>query len=103
MIFTNYFAFRFPLSGHQCFIDLNELKPALSKLDPATVYADLGEDAVLLCWEENSGAFCHRRRVAEWLGETLGVLVPGVAAGSADDRGHTRLSSFIPQPPKEVK
>jgi len=35
----------------------------LSKLDPAAVYADLGEDAVLLCWE-NSGAFCHRRLVA---------------------------------------
>jgi hypothetical protein len=43
----------------------------LSKLDPGKVYADLGEDAVLLCWE-NSGAFCHRRLVAEWFEEELG-------------------------------
>ncbi|AET65437.1 hypothetical protein Mhar_2081 [Methanothrix harundinacea 6Ac] len=40
----------------------------LSKLDHATVYADLGEDAILLCWER-AGAFCHRRLVAEWFEE----------------------------------
>ncbi len=74
----------------------------LSKLDPAGVYADLGEDAVLLCWER-SGAFCHRRLVAEWLEEELGVLVPEVGEGGADDRGQTRLSVFLPLPPKEVK
>ncbi|MDF0593744.1 DUF488 family protein [Methanotrichaceae archaeon M04Ac] len=52
----------------------------LSKLDPREVYADLGEDAVLLCWEM-AGAFCHRRLVAEWLEEELGVSVPEVGAG----------------------
>ena len=67
----------------------------LSKLDPARVYADLGEDAVLLCWE-NSGAFCHRRLVAEWFEEELGVLVPEVGeVGGADDRGQTRIDGFI--------
>ena len=68
----------------------------LSKLDPATVRADLGEDVVLLCWE-NSGAFCHRRLVAEWFEENLGVSVPemGVGSGGADDRGQTRLDGFI--------
>jgi uncharacterized protein YeaO (DUF488 family) len=73
----------------------------LSKLDPATVYADLGEDAVLLCWE-NSGAFCHRRLVAEWFEEELGVLVPEVGEVS-DDTKQTTLLGFPSRPPKEVK
>lgn len=55
----------------------------LSKLDPARVYADLGEDAVLLCWER-PGAFCHRRLVAGWFEEKLGVTVPEVDAGGSD-------------------
>jgi len=74
----------------------------LSKLDPARVYADLGEDAVLLCWEK-PGAFCHRRLVAEWFEETLGVSVPEVGTGGADDRGQTRLDGILSRPPKEVK
>lgn len=74
----------------------------LSKLDPARVYAELGEDAVLLCWE-NSGAFCHRRLVAEWFEEALGILVLEVdVVGSADPK-QTRLLGFLFQPPKEVK
>ncbi|MGC9515592.1 hypothetical protein [Methanocrinis sp.] len=74
----------------------------LSKLDPATVYADLGEDAILLCWER-SGAFCHRRLVAKWFEEKLGVSVPEVGEGGVDDRGQTRLAGFLSRPPKEVK
>ena len=66
----------------------------LSKLDPAAVRADLGEDAVLLCWER-AGAFCHRRLVAEWLEEGLGVSVPEVGEGGEEDRWQTRLDGFI--------
>lgn len=74
----------------------------LSKLDPARVYAELGEDAVLLCWER-PGAFCHRRLVAEWFEEALGILVLEVdVVGSADPK-QTRLLGFLFQPPKEVK
>lgn len=44
----------------------------LSKLDPQEVYDELGEDAVLLCWEQ-TGHFCHRHLVAQWFEEELGV------------------------------
>jgi len=47
----------------------------LDRLDPRQVYEDLGEDAVLLCWEQ-PGEFCHRRLVAAWLERALGVTVP---------------------------
>lgn len=46
----------------------------LDPLDPKEVLRDLGEDAVLLCWEK-PGEFCHRRLVAEWFKEKLGVEV----------------------------
>jgi len=48
-------------------------KQVLDKLDPAKVYADL-KDTTILCWEK-SGSFCHRRIVAEWLHDKLGVDV----------------------------
>jgi deoxycytidylate deaminase len=46
----------------------------LGVLDPAAVRRDLGDDAVLLCWER-PGAPCHRRIVAAWIEETLGIEV----------------------------
>lgn len=45
----------------------------LSKLNPEKVYSDL-KDSTLLCWEP-AGEFCHRRLVAQWLEESLGVKV----------------------------
>jgi hypothetical protein len=47
----------------------------LAPLDPGQVYAELGEEAILLCWEPPC-RFCHRRLVAEWLEEHLGIEVP---------------------------
>ncbi len=52
-----------------------EYQKILDKLDPHKVFADLGENAILLCWEA-PGKFCHRRLVAEWLEKHLGVNVP---------------------------
>jgi len=49
-------------------------KEILDKLDPKQVYEELGEDAVLLCWEK-SGEFCHRFIVAEWLQDKLGIEI----------------------------
>jgi hypothetical protein len=49
-------------------------KDTLDLLDPKEVYDSLKEN-VLLCWED-PGEFCHRRIVAEWLEEALGIEVP---------------------------
>ncbi len=47
----------------------------LAKLDPADLAQELGDNAVLLCWEA-PGFRCHRRRVAEWFESHLGSIVP---------------------------
>ena len=49
-------------------------KSKLSKLDPQKVYKDLGEDAILLCFEKAEEE-CHRFLVAEWLSENLGIEI----------------------------
>ena len=49
-----------------------EYNEILAKLNPETVYEELGPDVVLLCWEL-SGKFCHRRLVAKWLSDNLGL------------------------------
>jgi len=46
----------------------------LGVLDPRKVYEELGEDAILLCWEQ-PGEFCHRRLVAQWLEEALDIEI----------------------------
>lgn len=52
-----------------------EYQEWLNKLDPAKVLADLGPDAILLCWEK-PGDDCHRRLVAKWLEKHLDIQVP---------------------------
>jgi hypothetical protein len=56
-----------------------EFQKILDKLDPQKVFDDLAEDAIMLCWEP-PGKFCHRRLVAKWLEECLGVTVPELEA-----------------------
>lgn len=48
----------------------------LKALDPAEIARDLGDKAVLLCWEAANVKFCHRRVAAEWLESELGIVVP---------------------------
>ncbi len=54
----------------------------LGVLDPRRVAADLanlapGKEPCMLCYEQHGkGQWCHRAMVAEWLAESLGVLVP---------------------------
>jgi len=51
-----------------------EYRKMLDRLNPKKVFEDLGADAILLCWEHD-GNNCHRRIVAEWLEEKLGVRI----------------------------
>lgn len=46
----------------------------LAKLDPQKVVDDLGENAIMLCYESPKD-FCHRHLVAKWLNENLGLSV----------------------------
>jgi uncharacterized protein (DUF488 family) len=46
----------------------------LDKLDANEILAEIGDDAILLCWEK-PGEFCHRRLVGAWLSEELGIEV----------------------------
>ena len=48
-------------------------KNVLARLDAQKIYDSL-KDYVLLCWEK-PGDFCHRRIVAAWLFESLGIIV----------------------------
>jgi hypothetical protein len=70
-----------------------EYRKLLESLDPKRVVEDLGPNAILLCWE-SFNLRCHRRLVAEWLEEKLGIMVPEV--------GHERGESipFSEQPSK---
>lgn len=51
------------------------LEETLTQLDPRKVYADLGEDAILLAYEP-AGEFSHRIIVAQWLEQSLGIVIP---------------------------
>jgi Protein of unknown function, DUF488 len=68
-----------------------EYRKQLELLDAKQVAEELGPDAILLCWE-SFDVRCHRRLVAEWLEEKLGIVVP--------ELGHERAESipFSEQP-----
>ena len=59
------------------------LAEILAPLDPRVTYAQLcalagDAEPVLLCWERpplTDANWCHRRLVAEWFKETLGITV----------------------------
>ncbi len=56
----------------------------LSHLDAETIYKQL-QDQVLLCWED-PGEFCHRRIIARWIKEKLGIDVPEWMPGDDDPK-----------------
>lgn len=55
------------------------MREVLGPLNPVVVYQEIvrlaGDDATLLCYEK-PGEFCHRRIVADWMGERLGISFP---------------------------
>lgn len=44
----------------------------LSKLDARQIYDELGDNALLLCFEKD---FCHRHFIADWFKQELGIDV----------------------------
>jgi len=70
-----------------------EYRKQLDALDARQVADGLGPNAILLCWE-SFNVRCHRRLVAEWLEENLGIVVP--------ELDHERAESipFSEQPSK---
>jgi hypothetical protein len=62
-----------------------EYRKLLDALDAKQVVEELGPDAILLCWE-SFNVRCHRRLVAEWLEQKLGIVVP--------ELGHERTESI---------
>ena len=49
-------------------------KEVLDTLDPKKVFEELGENAILLCWEK-SGKFCHRHLISKWLEKSLNIKI----------------------------
>ena len=47
----------------------------LKEIDPKQIARALGPNAVMLCYEK-PGWRCHRRLVANWLEDALGIIVP---------------------------
>ena len=89
-------------------------KEVLNKLDPKEVYEELGEEAVLLCYEKPTD-FCHRHLVAEWLNKSLNLeieiteiaedraLDALIALTLRDDPGEVtdeEIEEFMRNPPK---
>ena len=56
----------------------------LSKQDAKNVY-EMFQKSVLLCWEP-PGDFCHRRIVADWIQEELGIEIPEWQPGDDDPK-----------------
>jgi hypothetical protein len=70
-----------------------EYRKQLDALDARQVAEELGPNAILLCWE-SFNVRCHRRLVAEWLEEKLGIVVPEV------DHERSESLPFSQQPSK---
>ena len=65
---------KYKVDGDEVFYTEQYYKEVLALLNPKEVYEELGEEAVLLCWE-GKGKFCHRRLIAEWLEKNLGIQI----------------------------
>ena len=66
------------------------MRARLVKLDPEEMYRRLGPDAVLLCWEQPFQP-CHRRMVAEWFEDALGIAIPEVGYTREQTPSYTEI------------
>jgi len=69
-----WFFVKYKKDGDEIFYTEQYQKEVLDKLDPKKVYEELGEDAILCCWE-GPRKFCHRHLVAKWFKEKLGIEI----------------------------
>lgn len=69
----------------------------LRRLDPWALYQELGDNAVLLCYEA-PGKWCHRRLVAEWFENELGIVVPEWGFRRDETPPYDQLGSEPQQP-----
>ena len=65
---------KYKKDGDEVFYTEQYQKEVLDKLDPVEVYKELGENAILLCYEK-PGSFCHRHLVSKWLEKHLGIQI----------------------------
>ncbi len=56
----------------------------LSRLEAKKIY-EMFQKSVLLCWEP-AGEFCHRRIIASWIQEELGIEIPEWQPGDDDPK-----------------
>lgn len=62
---------KYKKDGDSVFYRKHYIGEVLDKLNCKEVYEELGENAILVCWE-GKDKFCHRHIIAEWLMERLG-------------------------------
>ena len=65
---------RYKRTGNKRQYVLEYREQVLSKLNPKEVFEELGDDAVLLCFEK-PGNFCHRHLATDWLEDNLNILI----------------------------
>ena len=65
---------KYKKDGDEEFYTKQYYKEVLNKLDPKKTYEELGENAILLCWEAPD-KFCHRHIVAKWISLSLGIEI----------------------------
>jgi hypothetical protein len=70
----SWFLKKYKKDGDEDFYTKQYYAEVLDKLDPKEVYEELGEDAILVCWEGRD-KFCHRHIIADWLSKHLGVII----------------------------
>lgn len=70
------------------------IEEVLSNLDAQKIYDELGEDAVLLCFEKPDD-FCHRHIVAEWFELQLGIVVPEFVQLAKKEKGQVEQLSLF--------
>jgi hypothetical protein len=64
------FFMQYKIDGNQKTYTEHYQKEILDILDPAQVYEELGENAILLCWE-GPKKFCHRHLISAWFKKHL--------------------------------